>query len=97
MAGDALLRGQRLGLCHVLVHDGPPGGTVGPGLGGVHDSFSTGPYRCSRHGTSFLRQEAEDAAFHHEFPVARGLKTDWEGAIWVQRHGDASQDCRSQR
>lgn len=39
-------------------------------------------------GISFLRQEAQDAVFYHEFPVVGGLKIGWEGAIWVQRNGD---------
>lgn len=39
-------------------------------------------------GISFLRQEAQDAEFYHEFPVVGGLKTGWEGAIWIQRNGD---------
>lgn len=39
-------------------------------------------------GISFLRREAEEAEFYHEVPVIGGLKTGWEGAIWVQRNGD---------
>ena len=39
-------------------------------------------------GVNFVRQEAEDAEFYHEFPVVGGLKTGWDGAIWVQRNGD---------
>ena len=39
-------------------------------------------------GIAFIRQEAEDADFYHEFPVVGGLKTGWEGVIWVQRNGD---------
>lgn len=39
-------------------------------------------------GIAFIRQEAEDAEFYHEFPVVGGLKTGWEGVIWVQRNGD---------
>lgn len=39
-------------------------------------------------GIAFVRQEAEDAEFYPEFPVVGGLKTGWEGVIWVQRNGD---------
>lgn len=39
-------------------------------------------------GIAFIRQEAEDAEFYHEFPVVGGLKTGWERVIWVQRNGD---------
>lgn len=35
----------------------------------------------------FRRTQVEEMEFYPEFPVVRGLKTGWDGAIWVHRHG----------
>ena len=31
------------------------------------------------------REQTESMEFYHEIPVVRGLRTSWEGTIWVQR------------
>lgn len=35
----------------------------------------------------FMRTRVEEMKFYREFPVVRGLKTSWDGAIWVHRYG----------
>jgi len=36
----------------------------------------------------FRRSSIESMEFHDEIPVLTALKTSWEGAIWVRRHGE---------
>lgn len=35
----------------------------------------------------FLRQRVEALEFYREFPVVGGMKTTWDGTIWVRRNG----------
>jgi len=35
----------------------------------------------------FMRQRVEALEFYSEFPVVGGLKTTWDGTIWVRRNG----------
>ena len=35
----------------------------------------------------FLRQRVEALEFYREFPVIGGMKTTWDGTIWVRRNG----------
>ena len=35
-----------------------------------------------------MREAARTAEYYHETPVVRGLRTGWEGTIWVWRRGD---------
>ena len=35
----------------------------------------------------FLRQQVEALEFYREFPVVGGMKTTWDGMIWVRRNG----------
>ena len=47
-------------------------------LGGIHAEIAE---RMS----DFSREQTESMEFYHEIPVVRGLRTSWEGTIWVQR------------
>lgn len=38
--------------------------------------------------TDAMRERVESMEFYLEVPVVRGLRTTWEGRIWVQRRGD---------
>ena len=38
------------------------------------------------------RARIEDLEFFEEVSIVRGLKTDWNGGIWVQRHGEDPSD-----
>lgn len=38
------------------------------------------------------RERIEELEFFEEVSIVRGLKTDWTGGIWVQRHGEEPSD-----
>ena len=47
-------------------------------LGGIHADIAEKMSDVSR-------EQTESMEFYHEIPVVRGLRTSWEGTIWVQR------------
>lgn len=60
-------------------------------LGGVADAAGrTGGERAALADrmAQFMRTRVEEMRFYREFPVVRGLKTSWDGAIWVHRNGE---------
>ncbi len=40
----------------------------------------------------FQRNQIEEMEFYHEIPVVLGLRTSWEGTIWVRHRGDDGTD-----
>lgn len=59
-------------------------------VGGLEDSAErSGGDRGAMMGSmaQFLRQMVEGMEFYPEFPVVGGLRTTWDGMIWVRRNG----------
>ena len=47
-------------------------------LGGIHADIA-------KQMSNLSRTQTESMEFYHEIPVVRGLRTSWDGIIWVQR------------
>ena len=42
----------------------------------------------ARPGVEERRRRIRDRAFYHEVPVVRGIRTTWDGGLWIQRRGE---------
>ena len=39
-----------------------------------------------------VQEQVEKQGFYHEVPVVRGVRATWDGALWIQRHGEEAWD-----